>query len=337
MRRFPVHFLFVIGSLLASMGASFGQSAAPPNAIKLTKYILGVADLDKSVAFYQALGIELQGKVGQPQGLPEFLLKLVDVPQGTKFRNAMMKIPGADFALELTEFTGMELHPGRERIQDPGAALLILDVRSLDAAVTAAKRLGSEVVTTGGAPVASRFNGREGRAIQIKDPDGFYLELGQPPEPLPPTTASAGSNVIGAWFASTVEDSEKSAAIYRDNFGFDARMGTWTSTSMNMAGIPDAQRRNADLTIPRTTLRWRLLEMQGINRKPYRLRIPDPGAPAIGLEVRDLDAAAAAFKAAGGSVITQGGSIQLPDGGKVAFLRDPSGLLVEVAQPAAKK
>lgn len=50
-----------------------------------------------------------------------------------------------------------------------------------------------------------------------------------------------------------------------------------------------------------------------------------------------VSAAAAAFKAAGGSVITQGGSIQLPNGDRIAFMRDPSGILVEVAQPAAKK
>jgi hypothetical protein len=70
-----------------------------------------VADLDRSIVFYRALGIELDGAaaVDQPQPLPDFLLKLVDVPKGTKFRNAMVKIPGADFALELTEFTGMEL------------------------------------------------------------------------------------------------------------------------------------------------------------------------------------------------------------------------------------
>ena len=57
----------------------------------------------------------------------------------------------------------------------------------------------------------------------------------------------------------------------------------------------------------------------------------DPGAPAIGLQVRDIDAAIAAMKAAGGSSITQGGSVKLGSG-KVGFVRDPNGLLVELAQ-----
>ena len=93
--------------------------AAPPdserNGARLTKYIIGVADLDKMYAFYHALGLELDGAaiLHKPAALPDMLLKLVDVPQGTKFRNAMLKIPGADFALEATEFSNLPLRPGR--------------------------------------------------------------------------------------------------------------------------------------------------------------------------------------------------------------------------------
>jgi hypothetical protein len=40
----------------------------------------------------------------------------------------------------------------------------------------------------------------------------------------------------------------------------------------------------------------------------------------------------AAVKAAGGASGTQGGSVRLGNG-KVGFVRDPSGILVELAQP----
>jgi len=73
------------------------------------------------------------------------------------------------------------------------------------------------------------------------------------------------------------------------------------------------------------------MEFKGVDRKPYMPRIPDPGAPAIGLQVRDMDAAIAGVKAAGGSSVTQGGNVKLGNG-KVGFLRDPNGLLVELAQ-----
>jgi predicted enzyme related to lactoylglutathione lyase len=74
------------------------------------------------------------------------------------------------------------------------------------------------------------------------------------------------------------------------------------------------------------------MEFKGVDRKPYTPRIPDPGAPAIGLQVRDIDPAIAAVKAGGGSSITPGGYSKLGIG-KVGFVRDPSGILVELAQP----
>lgn len=328
MRRRLLSLLLGIGS----SALSFAQTAAPPNAVRLTKYILGVADLDKSVAFYRALGIELDGKISQPQPLPDFLLKLVDVPKGTQFRNAMMKIPGADFALELTEFTGMELHPGRPRAQDPGASVLILTVRDLDAALAAAKKAGATIGSTDGSPVRLGTD----PAILVRDPDGFGVGLRR--QESVPATAPA-TNVVAARFNFIVGDAEKAANFYRSKFGFDASLEPWDSREQRLKfnGTPGAQVRQARAVIPGTKLAWSFVELKGIDRKPYTLRIPDPGAPAVGLQVRDLDAAAGVFKSAGGSVITQGGGIQLPSGDKLAFMRDPSGILVEVAQPAAKK
>jgi catechol 2,3-dioxygenase-like lactoylglutathione lyase family enzyme len=308
-----------------------GQTAqkANPNAVKLTKYILGVADLDKSYAFYHALGLDLQNNAAalpKPNTLAEMLLKLVDVPPGTKFRNMMLKIPGAEFPLEVTEFTAMDVRAARPRIQDPGASLLVLSVDDVDAALAIAKKAGGEVVTTGGSPV-KRARGAD-RVVTLKDPDGYYVELAQV------TAAATGSGkVIGATFGSMViPNAEKAAAFYRDQFGFAAKTGEWTPNFNANLGTPGAQVQQAELTLPASTLAWRFLEFKGLDRKPYTPRIPDPGAPAIGLQVRDMDAAIAAVKAAGGSSVTQGGSVKLGSG-KVGFVRDPNGLLVELAQP----
>jgi len=78
-------------------------------------------------------------------------------------------------------------------------------------------------------------------------------------------------------------------------------------------------------------LSWRFVEFKGVNRKPYTPRIPDPGAAGLGLQVHDINAAIAAMKAAGGSSITQGGNVKLGNS-KVGFVRDPNGILVELAQ-----
>jgi catechol 2,3-dioxygenase-like lactoylglutathione lyase family enzyme len=306
--------------LVAALAPGQVVQPATPNAVRLTKYILGVADLDKSYAFYHALGLELEkngAALGKPSTLPEMLLKLVDVPPGTKFRNMMLKIPNAPFALEVTEFSNMELHPAKPRIQDPGASLFVLAVDDVDAALAIAKKAGAEVVTTGGAPVAG--TGRAARAVTVKDPDGYYVELAQP-----------RGKVIGAAFGSVVQDSGKAAALYRDQFGFAVKTNDLASDAG--LGTPGAQIRTATVTIPGTNLSWSFFEFKGVDRKPHTPRIPDPGAPAIGLEVRDIDAAIAAVKAAGGSSVTQGGSLKLGNG-KVGFVRDPSGILVELAQP----
>jgi catechol 2,3-dioxygenase-like lactoylglutathione lyase family enzyme len=317
--------------LLAALTPAFGQTTASsgtgpataPNAVRLTKFILGVADLDKSYAFYHALGLDLENgstALSQPNPLADALLKLVDVPPGTKFRNMMLKVPGADFSLEVTEFSNLELHIGRPRMQDPGASLFVLTVRDLVTALAAAKKVGGEVLTTSGSPVSGR--------LIVRDPDGYYVEF-QLADPQLQTTAPATSMVTGARFGSVVQDAESAARFYRDRFGFEIKTSAWSAT-------PNAQMRTADAVIPGTNLVWQFTEFKDIDRKPYRLRIPDPGAPALGLQVRDLDAATAAVKAAGGSVVTQGGSAGL-GGGKVAFVRDPSGVLVELAQPAPRK
>jgi catechol 2,3-dioxygenase-like lactoylglutathione lyase family enzyme len=322
--------LFVSACLLFAAFAP-GQTAqnSAANAVKLTKHILGVADLDKSYAFYHALGLNLQNNApeltAKPNTLNDALRGLVDVPPGTKFRNMMLKIPGAEFPIEVTEFNGMDVHAAKPRIQDLGASLLVLDVDDVDAALATAKKAGGEVVTTGGSPV-KRASGA-GRVVTVKDPDGYYVELAQT------TAAPSGSGqVVGATFGSmVVQSSEKAAAFYRDHFGFAVKTNAWTSNYDGNLGTPGAQVQTAEVTIPGTTLSWRFVEFKGVDRKPYAPRIPDPGAPAIGMQVRDIDAAIAAVKAAGGSSVTQGGNVKLGNG-KVGFVRDPNGILVELAQ-----
>lgn len=319
MRIFPAFVCLVFSTVAA------GQT---PNAIRLTKYVLGVADLDRTYAFYHALGLDLENAttLSKPNTLPEMLLKLVNVPAGTKFRNMMLKIPNAPFALEVTEFSNMELHPARPRVQDPGASLFVLAVGDLDAALATAKQAGAEVVTKGGRPVAG--SGRAARVIIVKDPDGYYVELAQPVA----MPAGAPGKAIGGAFSSVVENSEKAAAFYQERFGFEVSTTDWTSELDALFGSPAVQVRTANVTIPGTNVSWGFFEFKGVDRKLYTPRIPDPGAPAIGLQVRAIDAAVAAMKAAGGVSITQGGSVKLGNG-RVGFVRDPNGVLVEVAQP----
>lgn len=321
MRRFSLALAFLLVIKLAP-----GQAlpSGTPNAIRLTKYALCVSDLDRTYAFYHALGLDLDNgaAIKKPSPLPDGLLKLVDAQPGARFRNMMLKIPNAPFEIEVTEFSNMPLQPIRPRIQDPGASLLIFSVDNLEAASATAMKAGGEAVE------GAANGGGKARAVTLRDPDGFYVELTQAGG-----VPSGSGKVVGATFGSiVVKDSEKAAAFYRDRLGFAVKSDGWTSKSNSDLGVKGAESRSAELTLPGAAFSWRLLEFKGVDRKSYTPRISDPGGPAIGLQVRDIGAAVAAVIAAGGTSITQGGSVQMGSG-KVGFVRDPSGILIELAQP----
>jgi len=91
--------------------------------------------------------------------------------------------------VELVEFSGVEQRKVHRRLQDPGAAMLILLVRDIDSIFSRLKAAGVTVLTRGGAPM---FVGpsKTARAVIVQDPDGHPIELAQL-EPTPPTTAAA--------------------------------------------------------------------------------------------------------------------------------------------------
>lgn len=297
-----------------------------PNAVRLTKYILGVANLDRTYAFYHALGLTLDNatELKAPSTLPEPLLNLVDVPAGTKFRNMMLKVPNAPFELEVTEFSGLEVHPVKPRIQDPGAALLQFLVDDLRGAVATMKKAGAEVVTPGGSPVPSP--GALAGAIWLRDPDGYYVELIQP------QGVTGSGKLIGSGFGSmAVPDSDKAATFYRTQFGFLLIPINWSANFNLLSGATDAKARLWAVTRLGTNVNWGFFDTKGVSSTAYTPRIPDPGAAAVGLQVLDIDAAISAMKAAGGSSVTRGGTVTLGSG-RVGFVRDPNGILVELAQ-----
>jgi predicted enzyme related to lactoylglutathione lyase len=202
-------------------GVIFAVSAiAEPNAVRLSKYILTVSDLDKTYAFYHdALGIQLDGNVTElrkPQpGSPAN--QITGSPTDSSFRNANTRIPGADFTFEFIELTGQPRTARRPRLQDPGASILVFTVRDVDEALAAVKKAGAKVITPGGMPLP---NEKQGRSVLISDPDGFFVLLAQPVS-LPATTAPPDSLVIGARWGTVVQDANKSANFYHDHFGFE--------------------------------------------------------------------------------------------------------------------
>src|SRR4029453_8485542 len=139
-----------------------------------------VADIDKSARFYHdLLGLDLVPS--PPPGSipvdtrPEHL-DLHGIPQA-KLRFIGARMPSVFCGVELVEFSGIDRHHVERRIQDPGAAMLILPVRDLDSLFARLKPAGTPVLTTGGLPMT--VGASKTHAVVVKDPDGHPVELAQ--------------------------------------------------------------------------------------------------------------------------------------------------------------
>jgi catechol 2,3-dioxygenase-like lactoylglutathione lyase family enzyme len=341
MRRiFPGLVLFGIATILAAV--AFAQAGQPPVAgtAPAGDMVIGsgsfspiVADLERSLAFYN----DLMGAMPVPTpawGADATLLNFLGVP-GSQIRVGNVRIPGATTRVEIVDFKDVERKPVQPRLQDPGAVRLILIVRSVDMLLAHLKERGVPVVTVGGAPVTLNAT-TKARAVVVKDPDGFFIELLQP-DPLPETTAPATSNVIDARFGLTVEDTDKTMKVYRDVMGFQPRVGAFVSDKalMDLMATSGAQARVSTATVPGSRLEVEFVEFKGIDRKPIGARIQDPGATRLQLRVKDVDAAVKTLVSNGGTVITTGGNGGPIDmqGLRVALVRELNNLfLVTMAQ-----
>jgi len=325
---------------LASPGAIAQQADGAPGAgsvVGISKYIISVSDADRSAAFYrEAFGLALSdgaSAVPAAQPIPDLVQQLTGVPAPAMFRATLLAIPGAadGFVFEHTEFTGPARPASRPRVGDPGASWLVLHVRDLQAAIASVKRLGGGIVSTGERPVG---NGSGAQAVFARDPDGAFIEIIQPAE-MPAGAAPDSFVVESPRLAFVVADAEAAGRFYRDVFGLDVRMpGAWTDDPRlaELPGLPGSRVRSATVTVPGTTLSWQFYEYGGIDRTPYERAIPDPGAAAVGFQVRDVAAALDLITAAGGHVLSAGG--RPVAGANLAFARDPSGVLLEVIQVA---
>ncbi|HSR09329.1 MAG TPA: VOC family protein, partial [Bryobacteraceae bacterium] len=242
----------------------------------------------------------------------------------------------ADFTFEFIELTGQPRTARHPRLQDPGASVLVLNVRDADAALAAVKKAGAKVVTLGGAPMALRPESKT-RAVFVTDPDGFYVELLQL-DPAPPTSAPAGSMVIGARWGTVVEDAEKSANFYRDKFGMESKAaGAFKDANLlRLAGLDKGELRIHTIQVPGRAEVWEFFEFAGVDRQPVHFNVPDPGSRQLGFQVRDVDAAAEAFKAAGGAIVSKDGKIIRGTSNAMALMRDPDGVYLEVMTPPKK-
>lgn len=128
-----------------------------------------VNNMEATVAAYRALGL-MPAAPGAWNG-NKAMTDNAGTP-GAQFRQSRAAIPGAG-AIAFIEFKDIDRKPLHTRTQDPGTAILQLNVKGLDAMLGKAKAAGFTVVSTGGAPVSIGT----ARIAIVRDANNLDLEL----------------------------------------------------------------------------------------------------------------------------------------------------------------
>jgi catechol 2,3-dioxygenase-like lactoylglutathione lyase family enzyme len=320
---------FLSAILLASV--AFAQIGPAPNTgvptVGILNYIHAVNKLEPTLAFYH----EVFGLDGEPRPFPNPGVPALTNSPGVSLRLAVLRLPNAGFGFELTQFSGVDSHPGTPKHTDPGAALIALRVKDMTPVLAAIKKLNTPIITTSGGPVTIETPNGKIRSMLIRDPDGYVIEV---VESTPAAGVKADGNVFGASMGLTVADMESTEKFYHGLLGFDLKGNMEFASNpaiLDLTGAPHAKNREMTALVPGTKALMAFYEYQGIPRTPFHLRVPDPGAPAVALRVTDIDGLLSRMRAAGLKVTSARGElVQFSPTIRNIFVEDPNGLNIEL-------
>jgi catechol 2,3-dioxygenase-like lactoylglutathione lyase family enzyme len=295
--------------------------------VGILNYIHAVKDLDTTLAFYD----EVFGLKGEPRPFPNPGVPALTNAPGVSLKLAVLKLPNQSFGFELTQFSGVDRHPGRAKHTDPGAALLALRVKDMAPVLAAIKKRKDPIVTSQGGPVTLSTPSGPIPGMLVQDPDGYFIEVVQS---RPAAGVTSEGNVFEASIGLTIGDREKTLSFYRDLLGFNM-IGkpefTTDPVIADLVGAPRAQSREMVATIPGTKATMAFYDYKGVTRTPFHLRVIDPGAPAVALRVKDLDGLLKRMRAAGIKVTSLNGEVvQFSPTIRNIFVEDPNGLNIEL-------
>ncbi len=322
-------------SLCLVCAAAFVQAQPAPITKSLSHAIHAVDDLDTTLAFYR----NVFGINGNPQDFANPAVPLLTNAPGVTLRMSMLSLPGG-MRFELTHFKGLERKPAQAKYTDPGAASLVMYVRDIDALVANAKKANAPIVTTGGAPVEIVTAKGKTRSIILRDPDGFFLQLVQEA----PAAGAPESNVHRISLAYTMQSAEATAKFYTGQLGIELSAPSAFSKDpvmLQLYGAPaGTEFRKVSGTIPGPPAQVEFTEFRGLPRAKFHLRVRDPGAPAMCIQVNELRPTIAHMKEAGTNILSTNGEIVDFGGGTFTiFVEDPNGMNLEVFErnpPAGK-
>jgi len=155
----------------------------PPTTVAAESNVIGfrlrltVDDTDRSVQYYRrVLGLEPKpGSFIKDAGV----MMMLGLPSAVEYRVATTALGTSPLPLEFLELKGIQGRRLASRVQDPGSYRLQLNVRDIDATVSALKSAGSRVVSSKAEPVAMTFGTSRWRLAVAQDLNNLFLIVQQ--------------------------------------------------------------------------------------------------------------------------------------------------------------
>jgi catechol 2,3-dioxygenase-like lactoylglutathione lyase family enzyme len=306
-----------------------------------------VADLNRSVAFYKAIGFSQESGADTAWHRDKAIEHLYGVAR-VQTRTARMSITneasGQPFVLYLRELKGIKRrslagHPAWE----PGAthfSLVVPDAQLLWSQLQAAGMLRAR---SWGAQLIAPPGQTKGTIAYLTDPDGLDIELLNQ-RPAAPTEAGhipSPDTLPGVGHAGLVVlDSATSRAFYGQLLGGHPQSADspWLKGDFydsvvgghgNVVRIYDES--FAEAAAPQFRLNFALIEFQNRKQAVEAYGITDIGVGYVGFQVEGLDALLMRAKAAGAKVVSKPEIVVEQNGTREALIRDPDvGAFVEL-------
>ncbi len=345
---------------LATLDAPPSGIAPPGDALRPGHLGRQIENVEPTMHFYHdLLGLELRGTRDQPRpfgrnrGLQEVAMLAQGVPDPYQqaSRVALLPIPGTaaapggpEMTIEAIEIKGIPTRPFNPPLTDPGASYLKLIVTDLDKTLDLLKAERFPVITVGENPLElSGWPGMEGklRAVFVRDPDGYPVELIEQ-TPAPPTTAAPGSKVLGARVVIVVDNLEKTCRLYQSLVGPDFKF--WLSPALmgdqayeNLTNTR-GQFRLAEAMVPGSPVVMELIEYKNHSKHFQRPHFQDPGAAHFLFMAKDDDVMIDRVKAANLHTTSPSNApVFIAPTTRMFFVTDPQGFWLEFMDNNVKK
>jgi catechol 2,3-dioxygenase-like lactoylglutathione lyase family enzyme len=335
----------------ASSGAS-GPSAAQSSSDQ--GKVLGLAfvgrmvsDLDRSVAFYKAIGFSQDPAANSAWREDDVIERLYGV-SGIQTRMAKMYVnntsSGRRFVVYLRELKGLpRKNLSDHTAWDPGVTHFGLIVPDADAVWQRLRAEGMLKARSWGAKLIAPPGQTKGLLAYMTDPDGLDIELigerpaapaenGRPARPaLLPGVSHVGVVIL---------DSDKEKAFYGTLFGgqLQSNESPWLKGDFYDSAVGGHgnilrffNESFPEAAAPSSQLYLELVEFQNRKKPVEPAQITDIGVGYVGFQVQNLDAFLQRVEAAGAQPVSNSGIVTMRGGTREVMVRDPDvGMFVEL-------